>query len=89
MLDALRRGDSPLASHLLWPGILNDADPEQRAQGIEAGLAWGRVAQATVVYSDLGISEGMKIGIDRALKEGRPVEYRRLWDASKTKGGGK
>jgi hypothetical protein len=41
MLDALRRGESPLASHLLWPGILDDAHPTERAVGIEAGLAWG------------------------------------------------
>lgn len=78
MLDALRRGESPLASHLLWPGILDDAKPEERALGIEAGLAWGPVAQATVVYVDRGISEGMWQGIDRAEAEGRLVEWRSL-----------
>ncbi len=78
MLDALQRGDSPLASHLLWPGILDDSDPQERALGIEAGLAWGRVAEATVVYEDYGISDGMDQGIARARAEGRPVEYRRL-----------
>ena len=78
MLDALHLGDSPLASHLLWPGILNDADPHERHLGIEAGLAWGPKADATVVYMDHGISEGMRQGIDRAEAEGRPVEYRRL-----------
>lgn len=79
MLSALRRGESPLASHLLWPGILDDAKPEERAAGIEAGLAWGRVAEATVVYTDFGISEGMQKGIDRATAEGRPVEKRKLY----------
>ena len=78
MLDALRRGESPLASHLLWPGILDDAKAEERAMGIEAGLAWGRVADATVVYIDRGISSGMQQGINRAQKEGRPVEQRCL-----------
>lgn len=78
MLDALRRGESPLASHLLWPGILDDACPEERAEGFQAGLAWGRVADATVVYGDLGISEGMRLGITRAAWEGRKVEYRML-----------
>jgi hypothetical protein len=76
MLDSLRRGESPLASHLLWPGILDDADPAERQAGIAAGLAWGQVAHATVVYVDFGISEGMAQGIRRAQAEGRPVEYR-------------
>jgi hypothetical protein len=78
MLDALRKGDNPIASHLLWPGILDDANPAERALGIEAGLAWGKVAEATVVYDDLGVSPGMAQGIARAVAEGRPVEYRRL-----------
>ena len=78
MLDSLRRGESPLASHRLWPGILNDNDPEERALGIEAGLAWGVVAEATVVYGDLGISPGMEQGMRRAVSEGRPVEMRTI-----------
>mgnify|MGYP001601857141 CR=1 FL=1 len=49
--------------------------------GMAAGLAWGRVAAATVVYQDLGISEGMQQGIDRAIAEGRPVERRWLQDS--------
>jgi len=83
MLDALRRGDSPIASHLLWPGILDDAIPDERALGIKAGLEWGRVAEATVVYTDRGISEGMMQGIRRAEREGRAVEYRNLASAMK------
>ena len=83
MLDSLKRGESPLASHLLWLEILDDADPEERKAGIEAGLAWGRVADATVVYIDRGISHGMNQGIERALAEGRPVERRSLTGALK------
>lgn len=78
MLDCLQRNEAPLASHLLYPQILDDADPGERALGIEAGLAWGRVADATVVYDDYGVSPGMAQGIARAVAEGRPVEYRRL-----------
>ncbi|MGM5087555.1 hypothetical protein E0H64_17810 [Rhizobium leguminosarum bv. viciae] len=78
--DSLSRGEAPIASHLLYtqPGILNDLDADERAWGINAGLAWGRVAQATVVYIDRGISNGMRYGIDRAVAEGRSVEQRRL-----------
>lgn len=73
-------GESPYASHLLYtqPGVLNDRQAEDRRLGIEAGLAWGAEADATVVYTDRGISTGMKYGIERAVEEGRPVEYREL-----------
>ncbi len=46
--------------------------------GIEAGLAWGLVADATVVYTDRGISSGMLTGVRRAGFAGRAVEYRTL-----------
>ena len=73
----LERGDSPIASHLLFtqPGILDDGVPAERELGIDAGLAWGRAADVTVVYVDRGISRGMKEGIRRACREGRPVEF--------------
>ena len=78
--DSLLRGEAPIASHLLYtqPGVLRDEIPEERAIGIAAGLAWLRVAGATVVYQDLGITEGMKHGIRTALEAGLPVEYRNV-----------
>lgn len=80
MHDCLARGEAPYASHALYtqPGVLDDAVPEERALGIEAGLAWGAKADITAVYADLGVSEGMKLGIERAYREGRPVTYRSL-----------
>lgn len=80
VLDSLLRGEAPLASHLLYtqPGILDDTVPAQRAIGIEAGLAWVQKCDATVVYTDRGISAGMREGIARAVKANRPVEYRRI-----------
>lgn len=81
--DALNRGEAPLASHLLYTqeGITNDDIPEQRTLGIEAGLAWLKHAAASVVYTDRGISPGMRIGIERAKALGVPVEYRQLWQS--------
>jgi hypothetical protein len=35
---------------------------DERARGISAGLVWGEVADATVVYVDRGISGGMRQG---------------------------
>lgn len=59
MRDCLvKHGEYPLASHLLYTqiGVLNDNDIFERELGINAGLAWGNFAHATVVYTDIGIS---------------------------------
>jgi len=74
--DCIGRGESPFASHALYTIALDDSDPYDRSLGMNCGHAWGKVADATVVYSDLGISEGMKQGIAEAQKDGRHVEYR-------------
>lgn len=76
--DCLLRGEAPFASHLMYTQVLDDTIPRERADGINAGFAWRDAADATVVYKDLGISEGMKKGIEDAEKKGRPVEYRSL-----------
>jgi hypothetical protein len=85
LADCLFRGEAPFAQHLLYtqPGVLDDRIPVQRGMGLEAGLSWGRHADATVVYTDLGISAGMRLGIIQAEAEGRPVEYRDLPGSSK------
>ncbi len=81
--DCFLRGEYPFASHLLYtqPGVLDDKNSEERKLGIEAGLAWVKVAETTIVYTDLGISDGMRQGIRRAIEDGRSVEYRVLdWE---------
>jgi hypothetical protein len=78
--DCLMRGESPIASHLLYtqPGILDDHIPSERQMGIDAGLAWRTVADASVVYTDLGISKGMQYGIEAAETAGIVVEFRTI-----------
>ena len=80
LADSLARGEAPIASHLLYtqPGVLDDTIPEERRRGIEAGLAWGRVADQTAVYADYGITPGMQQGIARAKAEGRTYEIRNI-----------
>lgn len=78
MVDSLKRGEYPIASHLLYPGILRDEDPLERQLGIEAGHAWGGRADLTAVYMDRGISPGMKAGIKAARHDGRPIIERWL-----------
>lgn len=78
MLDCLRRNEAPFASHLLYTQALDDLDPAQRELGIKAGLVIGAKLDKTVVYTDLGISRGMQLGIESAQRNGRPIEYRAL-----------
>ncbi len=79
-LDCLKRGEAPIASHLLFTqkGLLDDNDPHQRQAGIAAGHAWIHVADAIIVYTDNGISSGMRAGIDVANRYNIPIEYRKL-----------
>ena len=78
--DSLIRGESPLASHLLFtqPGVLRDEVPEERRLGILAGLAWSKVAHAAVIYADLGITPGMMEGSKHHQNNGTSIEYRQI-----------
>ena len=38
--DSIKRGEAPIASHLLYTQVLDDNIPEERQHGIDAGLAW-------------------------------------------------
>ena len=78
--DSLRRGESPIASHLLYtqPGILDDDNPAERNQGIAAGLAWVDVADLHVFYVDKGISHGMYCAMKMSLELHIPIEMRLL-----------
>lgn len=80
MRDSLSRGEAPFASHLLYdqPGVLDDTVLEDRSRGIYAGFAWGDVAERCVVYTDRGISAGMRLGIARWEALGLAVEHRSI-----------
>lgn len=78
MLDSLHRGEAPYASHALYTQFLDDDRPDERRLGMEAGFAWGASAEEIVVYTDLGLSHGMREGIAVALRRGQKVTYRSL-----------
>lgn len=84
--DCLLKGEAPIASHLLYtqPNVLDDKVPDERNLGIAAGLMWGCVAETTIVYTDYGMSNGMRLGVQRAESEGRPIEYRKLFNGMLT-----
>ena len=86
LADCFRRGESPYASHAIGPRALEDAVPEQRRRGINAGFAWADVADVVVFYVDLGWSSGMKAALLKHQVDGRTVEQRRItgWSAEPT-----
>jgi hypothetical protein len=78
MKDSLTRGEAPFLSHLLYTQCLEDTIPEDRKLGMEAGWTFIERSDRTVVYTDYGISSGMKGGIEIAEKFRHPVEYRSI-----------
>lgn len=80
MRDCLSRRETPLAAHglLTQPGVVDEHDAGGQQLATEAGVVWTQYAQATVVYTDLGVNRCMKEAIARAGHEGREVEYRTL-----------
>jgi hypothetical protein len=97
MLDSLRRGEYPFASHLLYTQCLDDEDPEHRKLGMEAGFEWAQLAEVRAIYRDLGVSGGMMMGIGLGIDMGQEIDDRSLpaemWEAflrgeepNKTKG---
>jgi hypothetical protein len=78
MADCFRRGEAPFASHFFYTEVLNDDEIVERELGMAAGFEWMQVADMVAVYSDLGISSGMKEGIKHARQFGLVVQYRSI-----------
>lgn len=78
--DSVLRDEAPIASHLLFtqPGVLDDTNSVERTLGIAAGHAWLRVAELVAFYVDFGVSNGMKLGRERAESVGIGVEIRQI-----------
>lgn len=81
MHDCLvNHNESPYASHLLYTRelVLRDDVPADRKLGIEAGFYWRDVADKTIFYEDLGMTQGMIQGLEDCEEKGKPYEVRRL-----------
>jgi hypothetical protein len=81
-LDCARRGESVQASHLLFTQFLDDTVPAERELGIALGLAWTRVADYSVFYTDRGWSTGMLRALDAAWFRRKQVKIRSLNSAT-------
>lgn len=62
VMDCLRRGEAPYASHLFFTqhGLLDDSVASERELGITAGFMWRRRTDAVIFYIDRGVSRGMR-----------------------------
>jgi len=75
---SIELGESPFISHLFYTQFLNDKLADQRLAGMSAGWALLSKADYVVAYLDLGWSDGMVEGIEKAARLGLKVERRRI-----------
>ena len=70
----MRKRAIPLASHLLYPQILNDDDPGDRQLGLFFGtVLLGKCDECWVFGTT--VSSGMVTEIAKAKKRGIPIRY--------------
>jgi hypothetical protein len=85
ILDSLQRGEAPIASHRMYPGILDEdavhSHGSDRDRGIQAGYEWFRVAERIVFYTDFGFSPGMNkaLTLCQSSNPPYPTECRKLF----------
>lgn len=66
-------GFMPVASHLLYPQILNDGDPVERGLGLLFGLALLRLCDEVWVFGEK--TPGVLQEIEEAKKLHKPIRY--------------
>lgn len=79
--QVIREGHMPVASHLLYPRMLNDRIPKERELGLSFGLALLKLCDEVWVYGKP--SPGMKREIEEAERLHKPIQYREVpaWDS--------
>lgn len=70
----IAEGYMPVASHLLYPQMLNDDIPEERALGTSFGMALLSGCQEAWVFGE-HISKGMGAELDECKKLHIPIRY--------------
>lgn len=70
----MKQGCAPVAVHLLYPQILNDAVPSERKAGIRMGLRVLASCEELWVCGGT-VSHGMSCEIAKAVRLGIPVRY--------------
>ena len=78
LFDSIKRGEAPLASHLLYTQVLDDGQNLQRSLGLTLHFAWLPMVDLVAAYIDHGVSPGMAMAIQRAEAHNIPVVERTL-----------
>lgn len=69
----IEEGNMPVASHLLYPQVLNDNNPKYRKLGLMFGLALLAVCDEVWVFGS--VSPGMAQEIEEAKRLKKPIRY--------------
>lgn len=69
----INEGYMPVASHLLYPQILNDNDPDERELGLMFGLALLRDCDEVWVFGT--VSQGVAREIEEAKRLKKQIRY--------------
>ena len=72
---AVLKGYTPITPHLYITQALDDADPAERALGMEAGLHLLEPCKYIMIGGRYGLSEGMRHEIERAHRLGKTFLY--------------
>lgn len=75
--EVISKGKQPIASHLLYPQMLDDNFPEQRKMGLAFGLNLLDMCDEAWVFTDdfEDISEGMDLEIRECFRRDIPVRF--------------
>lgn len=84
LLNSLKRGEAPFASHLLYTQVWAE-NKELREAGIKAGVEYHHRTDMVALYVDLGVSGGMKLAEDNALLLNVQIGRRTILDVSSGK----
>ena len=78
---AVKRGETPFASHLLFPQFLDEDNSVERQMGMEGNYKFWPIATKVAFYVDRGWSAGMKEELVKCIAEYEiPFEIRRITD---------
>ena len=69
----INQGYIPIASHLLYPQILDDSNPAERELGLQFGLALLAICDEVWVFGE--VSKGMAVEIEEAARLSKPVKF--------------
>ncbi len=69
----IEKGYMPVVSHLMYPQILNDNDPEERKLGLAFSLALLRMCDEVWVFGD--VSSGMALEIKEARRLQKKIKF--------------